>query len=53
MAAHAEPDLYGPWPKLAQERWQPRSPAATLLFEVVRDYLAEATLPGALTEGRW
>ncbi len=39
MVAHDNCDLYGPWPKLARDRWRPRSPASTLLFEVVREHL--------------
>lgn len=40
-AATAEADFYGPWPKLPQEGYQPRSPADQVLHEVVRDHLDE------------
>ena len=39
MAADAEADLYGPWPKDPHDRWEPRSPSSEVLFQVVRDHL--------------
>ena len=37
----SEPDFYGPWPKLSQDRYEPRSPSSQVLFQVVRDHLDE------------
>jgi len=37
----SEPDFYGPWPKLPQDQYEPRSPSSEVLFQVVRDNLDE------------
>ena len=41
MAASAETDLYGPWPKDPHDGWEPRTPSSEVLFQVVRDHLED------------